>query len=311
MYFFDKNKSGLTPAPADSGSAADGTLCFLPSCAIITKRSVYLCRCPLSQAVGRTNSEEKMDKRLSIIMIVGSIFLAIILLGLGILVGRSLYEPKTVVLNTDGEQNSSSTTYTQTENTITVVGESILNVKPEVALINLGIETCDADPRKLNLQINDTVVSLSTALQKAGLDKDSIVPSDFTLYPRYDNGQIYMYCGTNQVEVTTSNLNQVSSIIDTAIAAGANNVYGVNFTAKNMESIRQQGIQLAFQDAENQAQSLAKSMNVSIHGVVSSNIDLSGALVGAFVGYSGGGGAVEPQDSSLTVRVTVVYSVGK
>jgi Tol biopolymer transport system component len=44
---------GLTPAPGDSGSAADGTHLVYEKYTMLAKHSVYPCRCPLSQAVGR------------------------------------------------------------------------------------------------------------------------------------------------------------------------------------------------------------------------------------------------------------------
>lgn len=154
--------------------------------------------------------------------------------------------------------------------------------------------------------------ALTAGLQAADLDKNSIVPSNFALTPQNDNGlQITSYCATNQVDVTTANLDQVSSILDKAIASGATNVYGINFTAKNEESVSQKGIQLAFQDAEKQTQILAKSMNESIQGVVSSNVNINGYTASPYVGYSGGGGAVTPQNPSFIIQVTVVYAVGK
>ena len=252
-----------------------------------------------------------MDKKILIATAAGSVLLAIILLGIGTLIGRSLYEPKTVVLNTTGGSVNSSTKFAQTQNTITVVGHNNPTVSPNVALINLGIEICDPDAEKANQEVNAKLISLTTGLQAIGLDKESIVPSDFTEYPQSLGAADQQFCAINQVEVTTTKLNEVSNILNQALASGANNVYGVNFTSNDLELATQKGIQLAYQDAENQAQTLAKSMNESIQGIVSSNVDLSGNLLGVFVGYSGGGGAVSPQNNTLTISVTVVYAVEK
>jgi len=253
-----------------------------------------------------------MDRKGTIMAIGGSVVLGIILLAMGILIGRSLYEPKTVLLNTNGGQSNSSTNFIQTQSTITVVGVSKLNVKPDIALISLGIEICDPDAGTANQAVNNRLATLSAGLQAAGLDKDSIVPTNFALTPQNYNGQqVTSFCATNQVEVTTIKLDQVSNILDKAIASGATNVYGVNFTAKEVESVSEKGIQLALQDAQNQAQTLAKSMNVSIQGIVSSNVNSNSDQLDTFAGYSGGGGAVTPQNASVNVQVTVVYAVGK
>ena len=55
-----------TPAPTDSGSAADGTLPFCPDYPMLAERSAYPCRCPLSQTVGRLAQpqEENISEKL-------------------------------------------------------------------------------------------------------------------------------------------------------------------------------------------------------------------------------------------------------
>ena len=60
---------GLTSAPADSGSAAAGTHLVHEKYKMLAKRSVYPCRCPLSQAVSphtrkRHRKITKIDVRL-------------------------------------------------------------------------------------------------------------------------------------------------------------------------------------------------------------------------------------------------------
>ena len=255
-----------------------------------------------------------MDKKALILTTAGTILLAILLLGAGFLIGHNLNASKPLVLSDIGQLSNSADQLAQTVNTITVTGEALIDIKPDVALINLGIEACYPDAVTANDKVNTKLATLTAGLQKTGLEKSAIVPSSFTLYPEYAPYQpdiLAGFCARNGVHVTTSNLDSVSHLIDQAVSSGANNVYGVTFTAKDVNAAIQKGIRQAYEDAASQAQTLAKSMNMTLYGVLSSSDTVSGDIYGNFVGYYGGGGAVAPQDDRMTIQVTVVYSIGK
>jgi len=242
-----------------------------------------------------------------------SILIAFLLIGTGALLALNLPQPKTVILSTDSSHTTSnSPQITDNLDTMTVVGQSKPVITPQVALLNLGVETCNADAQKANEAINERVQSLINGLVIAGVKKTDINPVNFSMYPRYayNSGPINGFCAQNRVKVRTTKLDQVSIILDKAIASGATSVYGVNFTTEDIEKAKQDGIRLAYEDAEKQATALAKSMDKSLLTVISSKIDLSGDLIGVFIGYSGGGGYVSPQDDTLTIKVTVVYAIG-
>jgi len=63
----------------------------------------------------------------------------------------------------------------------------------------------------------------------------------------------------------------VGKLLDEAIAAGANQVQGITFTLSNttMAALQKQALQLALQDADNQAKTTATSLGVTIVGPIS------------------------------------------
>lgn len=255
-----------------------------------------------------------MEKKTSVMTIIGSFVIALLLLAAGVMIGRTFRETKTVVINPGGQQSTSSDVVTQTQNTITVEGQNKMEVKPEVALISLGIEGCTYGAGKANQLVNERLDSLYTGLIQIGLKKSDIVATDFSLYPEYSSygtlsSDKASFCATNRVEVTTKQLDMVSKILDTAIASGATNVYGVSYTTQNLDEATQEGIQLAYQDAESQAKTMAKLMNASLLSPISSEVSLDGYFMNSYYGYGGGGGAVDPQTNTLTVKVKVVYGI--
>lgn len=251
-----------------------------------------------------------MDKRNIVINIAIVIFLGILLLGIGVVIGRFLLEPEIIAVNSEGQQLAIAGESTE-HDTITVTGQALFKLSPEIAIIVFGIEVCNRNALAANKTINENLSNVETALKEIGLEDSEIVATDFSMYPRYDydsyGEDVTEFCGSNRLTVTTKKLNLVSNILDTAIGAGATNVYGVSFTQQNIESASQAGIQEAFKDAEEQAKILAQSMDSKLDGIESSTVTINGYLLSN--GYYGGGGGVDPQEGDLTVQVEVVYKI--
>jgi uncharacterized protein len=232
-----------------------------------------------------------------------------LLIGLGILMGRSLLMPGTIELRTNNDMMTTEI-FDKRNMQITVVGSSQLDIQPQIAIINLGIVICNPNGEQANQKVNEGILSLNNGLIAIGIQKEKIVPSGFTFYPDNDrDGHNIGYCAANRIDVITDDLTVVGKIIDKSIASGATNVYGVTFNTKDMEAAKRTGIQLAFADSENQANILAQKMGSHLGKIISTSITISGDHYDMFVGYSGGAGAVEPQNHKLTVSITVVYEV--
>jgi len=68
-----------------------------------------------------------------------------------------------------------------------------------------------------------------------------------------------------------TNLGSVGKVLDLAISAGANQVQGITFTLSTaaMTTLEKQALQLASQDASNQATATAATLGVTIVGPIS------------------------------------------
>ena len=162
--------------------------------------------------------------------------------------------------------------------TIQVTGTGTLSATPDEALLNLAVET-QASTATLATSENAAIMTnVMNALTSAGVSNDSIQTTSYSLTPVYSNPvnqsvapSIIGYDAVNAIQVTLSNLGSVGKVLDQAISAGANQVQGITFTLSNtaLANLQKQALQLALQDADNQAKATAAALGVTIVGPIS------------------------------------------
>jgi uncharacterized protein len=171
---------------------------------------------------------------------------------------------------------------------ITVVGEGQVYAVPDVANVTFGVETTgqtakaamDANSQQLNQVI--------AKLKSLGVGDREIQSSGLNVYPVYEQKQpqpqpdssntpprIVGYRASNGVVVTISDLSKAPDVLDGVIAAGANNVSGLNFSIKDTSQLRQQALSAAGKQAQAKAKVVADSLGVKIVSVASANEDIS------------------------------------
>jgi uncharacterized protein len=250
-----------------------------------------------------------MEKKTLLTTIVIAIASGIVLVVVGVLLGRSSMPVPTFVLAPD---TGTAGNPVQFDNTVTFIGHGTVKAKPEIAYISFGIEICDVDASKANRIVNSRLITITQELQAAGLSADNIVPTAFSMYPRRSdygaNAAVTGFCAENTLVATTDKLDMVSHFLDVGIEAGATNVYGVAFTVMDTSNAQQEAISRALADAQQQAERLSGLLNRPVAQIVKMNVSIYDYLTKYPAGYSGGGGGVAPQDGTMEANVTVVYS---
>lgn len=242
-----------------------------------------------------------MEKKSLLITVAGAAVGGVMLVVLGVLFAQS------PMLADAGNAASSA----QFDHTATFEGHGIVKAKPEIAHISLGIEICEAAASQANQKVNSRLVTVTAELKKAGVSADSIVPTDFSMYPRSSgtDSQTTDFCAANALDVTTDKLDDVSHLLDVAIEAGATNVYGVAFTVKDTSKARQEAISRALADAQQQAERLSSLLNRAVGHIVKVEVTLQDDLSQYYAGYAGGGGTVAPQANSIGATVKAVFEL--
>jgi uncharacterized protein len=159
---------------------------------------------------------------------------------------------------------------------VTVAGEAITKVEPDVAVLVIAVVTQSAqaiDAQQENARKSEAVGNAVKAIPGANAE---IKTSDYTLQPQYDYRdnrlpKIIGYDARNSVTVTISDLKNVGAVIDAASRAGANNIQSVSFMLRQTSPARGAALRDATTQAMNKAQSIAEALGGRVLRVVEEN----------------------------------------
>ncbi|MBW7884980.1 MAG: SIMPL domain-containing protein [Caldilineaceae bacterium] len=207
--------------------------------------------------------------------------------------------------------------------TITVVGEGVVKIQPDVARANIGVEVMRPSVEEAAAENNTRTETLLNTLKELGIAEEDLQTSGYNVYAeRYGpSGPVaeneVQYRVTNSVSVTIRNLEEVGQVLDAAIKAGANNIYGVEFLLEDASSARSEARQKAVDNARATAEELASLNGVQVGKIVGiSEIIASqgGFYNNSFASYEaglgGGGGApIQPGQLRLTMQIQITYEL--
>jgi hypothetical protein len=206
---------------------------------------------------------------------------------------------------------------------LSVSGTGTVSLAPDIAYVNIGVHTEDADISQAVSSNNTLAQAVVTALQNSGVDAKDIQTSNFSVYTtqNYDKltGQSTgsAFAVDNTVYITVRDLSKLASLLDTAIQAGANNINSVSFDLSDKTAGMQEARAKALTDAGSLATELAQGAGLSLGAIQDLSYSESGP---AYYAYGmGGGGASAPSASvaapinpgqiQLTATVSVTYAV--
>ena len=176
--------------------------------------------------------------------------------------------------------NSSSHT-TNVNSTVYTTGSAITRLAPDRVVISVGAETTDKtanDALSLNSGLMNNITS---ELRNHGLRPNETRTSSFNIFPLYNYTEsgtrlnVSGFTVTNTVQIESSNLNNVSQWIDTAVASGANSINSIDFSVseKRLEDTRSKLITDAIDNAKQKAAAAASAVQLKVIGVKSIIVD--------------------------------------
>ena len=204
---------------------------------------------------------------------------------------------------------------------ITVVGQGTAYGQPDQANVVVGVESFAATVAEATSQNQTTLDNVMAALTAAGIAAEDIQTTNYSLYAEQIYGEkgpegIAGYRVSNQVNVKIRDIALVGDVLAAVTEAGANAIYGVNFSVADPAALEAEARALAMQDAANRAASLAELGDVSL-GAVTVISEVIGQPVMP-LGLGGGGYAMEqaasapgisPGQLSYQVQVQVTYGI--
>ena len=116
------------------------------------------------------------------------------------------------------------------------------------------------------------------------------------------------------VQVTIRDMDKVGDVIDNAVKAGANNVWGISFALDKTDTLETQAREAAVKDARARAESLAGLNDVQVGDVIAVSEVVGSQPLPMFStadakGLGGGGTPAEPGEVTFTTQIQVVYGI--
>ena len=224
-------------------------------------------------------------------------------------------------LGTAVAQNQPVAPATSLPRTITVLGEGTVATQPDVAQIQVGVEVKGDNAQEASAEAAETMDAILAALTKAGVATKDIQTTGYNIYVEQRTGpdgattdEVIYHVG-NSVSVTVRDLDTVGDVLDAVIAAGANSIYGVNFSVDDPDEVMAEARSLAAEDALVRAEELAGLHGVALGEVVSISEVVNGMAVpmydsvNASMGLGSGAGPISPGELEMTARLQVVYAI--
>jgi uncharacterized protein YggE len=205
--------------------------------------------------------------------------------------------------------------------TINVSGSGLASNTPDIADVQLGVETVTEDAAQAISESTTKMQAVIAAVKALGIDDKDIQTVNYSMWVEQvynqetgiPTGQV-RYHVTNQINVRLHDLTQTGKLLENALAAGANNVGSITFGVNDPTELQKQARAVAVQNARAKAEELAAGLGVRVGKVRSVSEYVSGAIPVPMLAKDmgmGGGGEVPIASGSynVTVEVQVVFDI--
>lgn len=215
---------------------------------------------------------------------------------------------------------------------VTVVGEGSVSIEPDIANTTIGVEVVRPGVQEAVAEVRALMDAVMAALQEAGVAEEDIQTSGFNIWAERNYSPMPMDMGregsenqdqvryhvSNNVQVTIRDLDNIEDVLNAALEAGANNIYGVSFSLSDPTVIESEAREKAVANARAKAEELARLTDTELGGVISISevIGQGGGYFGGNFAASardglGGGGAgpIAPGQLKLTMQLQITYAL--
>ena len=155
---------------------------------------------------------------------------------------------------------------------ISVSGEANVSVAPDLAQVEGGVTSEAKTAREASDANNAAMGKVLLALKGAGIEEKDYQTSRLSLQPQYAQPtpnrtgppQIIGYRANNRVTIRLRDVTKVANVIDTLVAAGANDIGGINFMVSQASKLLDDARTQAIADARRKAEIYAKAAGVTL-----------------------------------------------
>jgi uncharacterized protein len=181
-------------------------------------------------------------------------------------------------------------------NGVNVSGDAQVNVVPDRVTILLGVETRNKSLDEASSQNDSLIRQVLAAARKQEVNASDIqtdfIHVDLAYKNNDDSTLVDYYKVTKEVQIVLKDVSKFESLVGAVLHAGANHIYGIDFSTSELRKYRDQARALATKAAIEKANDLAAAARMKVVGKPTSLTTYSyggGSSYRYCCGYSYGG----------------------
>jgi hypothetical protein len=200
------------------------------------------------------------------------------------------------------------------EKLVTVTGEATVAIAPDAAVIRIGVTSQDKTAREASDANAKQMTAVLAAIKDTGIAERDIQTSRLSLQPQYDpnkggNARLTGFQANNQVTVRIRDIDKLATVLDRAIASGANEMSGIEFVVSEQSKVLDQARDDAIADARRKAELYAKAAGAKLGSVVSISEEGPAPQPHPIQAMRAGAVPIAPGEQTLRSIVTVSFEL--
>jgi len=204
---------------------------------------------------------------------------------------------------------------------ITVMAQGKATGKPDLAMITIGVETRNAEARAAAEENDDRMADVMAAILELGVAEEDIQTVDYSVRAEIDweddEQRVIGYVVNNSVMLKLREVDKAGDVLDAVTEAGANNIYGIQFTFDDPAVLREEARAEAMAQARDKAEALAQLAGVGLGKpryinesfMESPPYYLEPIYAAAERGMGGGAAPVQPGQLEVAVQVQITFDI--
>ena len=199
---------------------------------------------------------------------------------------------------------------------ITVIGTGEASAVPDTAQWSFGVQVQAASASAALHDASEAANRIVGAVRDQGIARHDIRTEQVSIYPQTSNDGISIvgYSASSTVSVTVRDIDRAGKIVDAAVAAGGNQVYGPSLSVSDTHEAYRSAVKAALADARSRAEALAAEAGVTL-GTPVAVVESGGGYPVPYAARTLAADAaaevsIEPGVDRITANLTVTFAIG-
>ena len=200
-------------------------------------------------------------------------------------------------------------------NTLIVSGVGTASGTPDVARLDVGVESRAQTAQAAADATNKKQAAIIAALKAKGIEAKDLQTTNYNLFVERSNNPneantVTAYRASTTLRATVRQIDQVGAVLDAAVGAGANQVFGITFGLNDSEPLLAQAREKAILNARAKADAMAKTAGIKLGKILNISESFAGGPVPlALDARASSAAPIEVGETSVRAQLSVTFAI--